>query len=184
MEQTKKETSEDAEDKRRSFMVKLTGGLVAVLALFPFAAGLPVLLSPLRRNEVKSSWIPVISLRKLPEDGLPWRVPVIAARKDAWTTYPKSKVGYVYCRKSGEVEVKALSANCPHIGCMVDFDKKKGSFLCPCHKARFSKEGRRLDEKNPSPRDMDPLPTKVEDGMVLVRYQKFRPGRTEREPVG
>ena len=39
------------------------------------------------------------------------------------------------------------------------------------------------EEPNPSPRDMDPMPWRVEDGQLMVRYRRFRTGVAERAPV-
>jgi Rieske Fe-S protein len=36
----------------------------------------------------------------------------------------------------------AVSRRCTHLGCMLNYDERKGMFICPCHQSRFSREGR------------------------------------------
>lgn len=35
----------------------------------------------------------------------------------------------------------AISGRCPHMGCMVSFQKFEAKFTCPCHGSVFNKEG-------------------------------------------
>ena len=46
------------------------------------------------------------------------------------------------------------------------------TFVCPGHKSAFDAKGNVL--AGPSPRPMDTLEHKVENGMLMVRYQKFK----------
>jgi glycine/D-amino acid oxidase-like deaminating enzyme/nitrite reductase/ring-hydroxylating ferredoxin subunit len=43
--------------------------------------------------------------------------------------------------KNGNGELKVFSAVCPHMGCVLHWNKEEKSFDCPCHGSRFSKEG-------------------------------------------
>ena len=74
-------------------------------------------------------------------------------------------------------EVKAFSAVCPHLGCSVNATAN-GAYACPCHTSAFDKDGRK--QSGPSPRDLDALATKVEDGVVAVDFKKFRIGVGEK----
>jgi len=51
--------------------------------LVPMAAGLMVLIDPLRRKSGASGAIKITTLEALPDDGVPRRFPVIAAKTDA-----------------------------------------------------------------------------------------------------
>jgi Rieske Fe-S protein len=46
----------------------------------------------------------------------------------------------VYRRPSGELV--QLSATCPHLGCIVEWNASEKSWDCPCHGSRFTAEGR------------------------------------------
>ncbi|MGB6649946.1 MAG: ubiquinol-cytochrome c reductase iron-sulfur subunit [Bacteroidota bacterium] len=61
--------------------------------------------------------------------------------------------------------VSALSAICPHLGCVVR--KGEGGFRCPCHGSRFDEEGRVLS--GPAARSLDWLRVRrAPDGQLVV----------------
>lgn len=125
-------------------------------------------------------WIQTVRLDSLPE-GEPRRVALVADHRDAWTMEKQVQLGAAWLLRKGD-EVTAWSVTCPHLGCAVDRRASAPGFNCPCHDSSFDAEGRRLD--GPSPRDLDTLGTKVEEGFVLVDFQRFRQGTPEKAPVG
>ena len=74
-----------------------------------------------------------------------------------------------------------FNATCPHLGCFVNA-KSDASYYCPCHKSEFQADGERGKECV-SPRGLDPLEVKVEDGDLYVLYKNFIPSKKERIPV-
>lgn len=71
----------------------------------------------------------------------------------------------VLVRKKGGGLV-ALSAVCTHLGCIVQWQKEKQDFLCPCHGGHFSPEGAVLS--GPPPKPLAPIPFRVADGRITV----------------
>jgi Rieske Fe-S protein len=71
---------------------------------------------------------------------------------------------------------------CPHLGCAIDRSATGPGFNCPCHDSTFDAQGRCLT--GPSPRGLDSLDTRIEDGFVMVDYRRFRQGTPEKVPVG
>ena len=57
-----------------------------------------------------------------------------------------------------------------------------GDFACPCHASAFDPAGKRLS--GPSPRDMDALETKIEDGVILVDFKTYRTGTANKVETG
>jgi len=133
------------------------------------------------RTNTEGKWIRVAPLADL-EDGEPKRAPVISEVTDAWTRYPKDRLGAVWLIKDRD-EVHALSATCPHLGCNIA--KVENGFLCPCHTSAFDSAGNRVS--GPTPRGMDPIETRVSgngpERSVEVRFVKFRQGVPGREVV-
>ena len=41
-------------------------------------------------------------------------------------------------------EPLAVSRTCTHLGCTLNYHELEGALICPCHKSRFSKDGKRL----------------------------------------
>ncbi len=171
--------------QRRGFLKQLCATAAgAVLGLVPFAAGLTVFFDPLRRHSAAGRAVRVASLDALPADGVPRRFPVIEARVDAWNKIPAVPVGAVYLRRRAGSQVEALSAICPHAGCMVNFIPALGRFQCPCHNSIFTPEGRIADPASPAPRGLDALEVSLRAGNeIYVNYQRFAAGVAERIPV-
>ena len=131
--------------------------------------------SAFRRGTAVAKWSDLGPLARLPEGGWVGRTASLE-RRDRWRT-DTTEVA-VYLRRAGE-RVDALTAVCTHTGCLV---RAAGSgFECPCHKSRFDEEGRCLG--GPAPRPLDRLETRLENGNVKVRYERFRPGVSGKEPT-
>jgi cytochrome b6-f complex iron-sulfur subunit/menaquinol-cytochrome c reductase iron-sulfur subunit len=126
------------------------------------------------------SWIKTVPVDSLAE-GEPKRVALVADHRDAWTLEKHVELGAAWLVKRG-ASVLAWSCVCPHLGCAVGRAASGPGFYCPCHDSSFGADGERLT--GPSPRALDALATRVEDGFVLVDFQRFRQGIPEKEPVG
>ncbi len=113
-------------------------------------------------------------------DGEPLRARVVADRTDAWTTERDVELGSVYVLRTGQ-EVTAFSAACPHLGCTVSANSETKGFTCKCHDSNFASDGSSLD--GPSPRGLDPLEVRIEQGAILVHFRRFRSGMKDRIPV-
>lgn len=175
---------------RRGFLTKaaavLFGGIAGLLpvvsgALF-FLNPLRLSLDPTRKPEESSGtdFIKVTDLSSLPADGQPVMFPVIADKVDAWNRFPKQAIGGVYLRKTSEGNVEALNVTCPHLGCAVAYRASDKSYFCPCHQSSFDIDG---NPKNSTPpRGLDALETEVKDGAVLVKFQNFETGHSEKIP--
>jgi cytochrome b6-f complex iron-sulfur subunit/menaquinol-cytochrome c reductase iron-sulfur subunit len=124
-------------------------------------------------------WVKTVRLDAL-TDGEPKKVSIVDDERDAWTIQRGVDLGSVWLVRRG-ADVVALSAVCPHLGCTVG-SLPDGSFVCPCHDSTFTATGDAVS--GPSPRGMDPLATKIEDGVVLVDFKRFRTGTRDRETVG
>lgn len=107
---------------------------------------------------------------------------VLGQEVDAWSVTPARRVGAVWLLRGGEgpETLRALSAVCPHLGCLIE--RKEPGFTCPCHASDFSPDGRALN--GPCPRAMDPIDVRVRDGAVEVRWVRYRLGTAERAAEG
>ncbi len=193
------ETSPNVNDAkgRRSFLIRVGAGILGgMLALFPFAAGLGVLLHPLRRRPVPSGddaldtsgFVRICPLDSLPADGVPREFVVTADVADAWTRTAGQRIGSVFALRTeaeDKPQVRAFTATCPHLGCAVEFDAADDRFECPCHESAFGKDGEKLF--GPSLRGLDPIDVKLvdENGTqeIWVDFRRFRAGIAERIPV-
>lgn len=60
----------------------------------------------------------------------------------------------------------ALSAVCTHLGCIVQWEKDKQDFLCPCHGGHYNADGAVIS--GPPPKPLVNLPLIVENGNIIV----------------
>jgi cytochrome b6-f complex iron-sulfur subunit len=71
----------------------------------------------------------------------------------------------VLVRKQGGGLV-ALSAVCTHLGCIVQWEKDKQAFLCPCHGGHYTVDGTVIS--GPPPRPLPRLPVSTENGSIII----------------
>ncbi len=188
------DTSQDG-PIRRNFLVEFMAIVVgAITGLFGLMAGLLVFIDPLvRKNKVplahrdesssNDGFVPVATLAAIPQDGSPVRFPVIMDVVDAWTFSPDQPVGAVWIRRIKGDELLCFHATCPHAGCSVAL--REGVFHCPCHNSAFDMEGNKVDvagKKNPSPREMDQLEFRIEDGNIKVKFEDYYTGIHDKKP--
>ncbi|CAH2031048.1 QcrA and Rieske domain-containing protein [Trichlorobacter ammonificans] len=60
----------------------------------------------------------------------------------------------------------ALSAVCTHLGCIVQWEKDKQGFVCPCHAGYYTANGDVIS--GPPPRPLKKLPVRIADGVITV----------------
>jgi Rieske Fe-S protein len=173
------------EPTRRGFLHKMAAVVVGTIAvMIPGAAGLAVLLDPLRRRGSKAEFTRITSLDALPADGTARKFQVIAARTDAWTGQSASPIGAVYLQRKPDQSVVAFNVRCPHAGCFVDAMPGGEGFYCPCHNSHFAADGA-VQPGSPSPRGLDELdvdPIALRDGVVQVRFENFIAGIPHKTP--
>jgi quinol---cytochrome c reductase iron-sulfur subunit, bacillus type len=156
---------------RRSFLGVLLGlGSVVMGA----ALSVPVIrfaFHPLFATTTKTAWSDVGTVDEFTGIAAPVKKLITVEQRDGWRKIVSEKAIYILPAKDGAAP-RVLSPICPHLGCSIPWNEAKQEFLCPCHGAVFTENGVRVS--GPSPRSMDDLESKVEEGTLKVRYQYFR----------
>lgn len=62
--------------------------------------------------------------------------------------------------------VIALSGVCSHLGCLVNFNRLKGVFICPCHGGTYDISGKVIS--GPPNRPLKQMPLEIRDGKVFI----------------
>jgi Rieske Fe-S protein len=114
------------------------------------------------------------------KEGEPVKVDLISDTMDAWNRIKNVKIGSAWLFKK-DGKLLAYTTVCPHLGCAVDYDASVTKFKCPCHRSAFGLNG--AIEDGPSPRPLDELEVKEEDGVVSVRYLRFKVGHPDKVVV-
>ena len=164
---------------RRSFLGVLLGFGTVVMGA---ALSVPLIrfaLHPLLAKTTGIGWSDVGSLDDFKSITGPVKKLITVEQIDGWRKIVSEKAIYVLPIKDSQVRV--LTPICPHLGCSIPWVEAKQEFICPCHTAVFSMDGSRVS--GPSPRSMDDLECKVENGVLKVRYQIFRQLIQSKEPL-
>lgn len=174
--------SASSEDSRRDFLKTAgLGGLGLGLGAVVAAPAVLYVGYPLGHSTVSGAdrFVKVGKLDAF-KPGQPTKVDVFADKRDAWNRIVMVKVGSAWIVREGE-KLKAFSTVCPHLGCAVDYEGDTAKFKCPCHKSVFALDGK--VEGGPAPRPMDELEVEEKDGVVALRYRRFRQGIAEKETI-
>lgn len=172
-------------DRRTALKVISTGAVAATAAVVATPGlglmGSPAVVDPRPERPGAASsdgwfrWGPLTSLH----EGEPVQAVIRGDEVDAWSVAPDRRLGAVWLVRTGDA-VRAMSAECPHVGCQVESTGR--AFRCPCHVSDFDLQGRCLT--GPSPRGLDPIDVQVREGVVWVRFVRYRLGTATREVIG
>ncbi len=167
---------------RRTALKILVGTGSALVAALLTVPGVGYVLDPLLRRRSREDEFKEIGEASILRDDRPVSVTVIGEKRDAWTRAPNQRLGSVWLQKKGDGSVLALSAECPHLGCRVSYQEEENRFFCPCHDAAFDLEGNVTE--GPAKRGMDPLEARVREGLVELKFKRFRTNIEEQVEVG
>ena len=163
---------------RRGFLKCLVGVLSVPLAAFLGWPMLSSIIGPLYRLD-KARFVKVGSIDALPL-GIPVSVNFAMPTTDA---YIRSNVTHaVWVIKHSAARATVFSPVCPHLGCHYDWYVDARKFICPCHGSVFSADGKVV--AGPSPRPLDTLPSKIENGDLYVMWELFEVGVAEKLMIG
>lgn len=153
---------------------KFFGWVIAAVAGFiGLSLGVPLagyVIAPALKRRA-TSWAEVGPTKSL-HTGEPEELEYASTVKDGWRTVTAKKGIWAVKQSAGDIVV--FSPICPHLGCGFRWDAGDHTFKCPCHGSVFDVTGKVL--AGPAPRSLDVLPSKVEQGNLLVLYKEFKSG--------
>ena len=155
---------------RRTFFRWVIAG---VAGLISGALAIPLLgyvVSPALKRRAQP-WVDVGSVDDVPP-GEPKQLDHVTTIQDGYLKSQSEKAVWAVKRPDGQVKV--FAPMCTHLGCGYRWDGEEKKFKCPCHGSVFDIEGQVV--AGPAPRPLDLLPSKVENGRLLVVFKEFRPG--------
>lgn len=142
----------DKELNRRDF-IKVTTGIVG--GLIGVTVGLPAivtLLDPAFKGGAKEGWVPVGKLADM-QVGTPYAFSFTRVQVNGWERTSTSHGGFVVRKSEDPNDILVLNSRCTHLACTVNWKEEAQAYVCPCHDAKFSKDGAVLG--GPPPRPLD-----------------------------
>jgi menaquinol-cytochrome c reductase iron-sulfur subunit len=150
---------------RREFTLAVTTVVGGAMGL---AVGLPAigyLIGPALKTSESEGWIPLGKVDQVPV-GTPTLFNFSRTKVNGWERTVSTYGVFVLITEDNQVS--ALSNICTHLACRVNWQEENQEFVCPCHSAKFDKDGNVLD--GPPPRPMDTYPVKVDENGTLLVY--------------
>ncbi|HET9984494.1 MAG TPA: Rieske 2Fe-2S domain-containing protein [Longimicrobiales bacterium] len=164
---------------RRSFLKMASASAATVVGAVVGAPAVTAFLSPLLRQAAPEAWVQV-GEAALFDTEVPLKIDFVQTVADAWLTTRAMRTVWLYTEDAEHFT--AFNGRCTHLGCGFGYDAAAKLYRCPCHNGLFRvTDGAVVD--GPPPRGLDPLPVKVENGVVSVAYRDFRLGIPDRIPV-
>jgi menaquinol-cytochrome c reductase iron-sulfur subunit len=158
------------EISRRDF-IKVTTGIIG--GLIGAAIGLPsisYLIDPALREGGKDAWISIGKFEDM-QIGTPYPFSFTRVQVNGWERTSSSFGGYAIRKSDDSKDLLILNSRCTHLACTVNWNEEADAFLCPCHDAKFSKEGRVLDGPPPRPLDVYDEFRLSEDGHIEIFFK-------------
>ena len=160
----------DRELNRRDF-IKVTTGIVG--GLIGAVLGLPAigyLLDPALKSGGKEAWIPIGKIADM-QVGRPYQFSFTRVQVNGWERTSTSHGGFVLRRSEAPTDIIVLNSRCTHLGCTVNWKDETQAFVCPCHDAKFSREGIVLGGPPPRPLDRYADYRVTDDGSLEIFYK-------------
>lgn len=155
---------------RRTFFRWVTGGLVGLIGMGLAIPLIGYVVSPALKRRARP-WVDVGGVDDLPS-GVPKQLDYVTTIQDGYLESRSHKAIWAVKRPDGEIKV--FSPMCTHLGCGYRWESEEKAFKCPCHGSVFDIEGQVVT--GPAPRPLDLLPSKIENGRLLVVFKEFRSG--------
>ncbi len=149
---------------RRDFVQVVTAFLGTIMGAVIGLPAIGYLLSPALKGQKSDAWIPLGPLDNYPPD-VPTPFSFTRSQVNGWEKTVNSYGGFIV--RNGD-EVLALSNICTHLSCRVVWKTEQALYICPCHDAAFFKDG--TVASGPPPHPLEAYETKVEEGVLYVRF--------------
>jgi menaquinol-cytochrome c reductase iron-sulfur subunit len=155
---------------RRDFFKLVTATIGGVIGL---ALGIPAigyLIEPALRSSGKGGWMPVGKLADIPV-GTPFPFSFTSVQVNGWERTSTTHGGYVLRKSESPDDLLILNSRCTHLGCTVNWKEDAQAYLCPCHDAKFGKQGEVLGGPPPRPLDQYTDFRVTEDGTLEILFK-------------
>ncbi|WJH34185.1 ubiquinol-cytochrome c reductase iron-sulfur subunit [Paenibacillus aurantius] len=147
------------EMSRRQFLSYTLGGTGGFLAAGLMVPMVRFAVDPVLQPKKNADWVKVVEESKVTD--VPQSFKFSVHQVDGWYESDPELEAWISKDKAGNIF--ALNPTCKHLGCTVNWEKTE--YHCPCHGARYTKEGKNLVV---APLPLDEYSVKIDKGFVYV----------------
>jgi len=158
---------------RRRFFQWATRAAAGLIGLGLAVPLIGYVISPALKRRAQS-WVDVAAENELAV-GEPKQLEYVATVQEGYLQTKLQKA--IWAVKQADGQLTVFSPMCTHLGCGYHWDAAERKFKCPCHGSVYDVTGQVL--AGPAPRHLDALPSKIEQGRLLVVYKEFKSGVRE-----
>jgi Rieske Fe-S protein len=98
-------------------------------------------------------------------------MPEVGVKKVSLYLTPGGKAdARVFIKRDPDGKLTAFSAVCTHLGCVVNYDRLKDRFICPCHGGVYDGNGKNV--AGPPPTPLKKLPMRIVGDYIQVGIAK------------
>lgn len=151
--------------ERRGFIKVILASLGAIMGGIIGIPAIGYLVSPASKVTSKEAWIPLGPLENYPL-GRPTLFTFTRSVVNGWEKSSSSYGAFVV--RSSPEDVRVYSNICTHLCCRVNWDENQTQYVCPCHDAHFTIDGKVAS--GPPPRPLDQYEVKVENGNLSIHF--------------
>ena len=139
---------------RRNFLNKILAAWSGLVSLPAFYVVAKFVYPPLRNEKVVES----ATAAKIDQ------IPINSAKIVKFNKKP------VIVVHTPQDQFKAFSANCTHLGCIVEYRAQEGVFYCNCHGSIFDLSGKNI--RGPAPTSLEAIKVSIKDFDVILSMTK------------
>ncbi len=150
---------------RRDFIKAVTGVVGAIIGAGFGLPAISYLLAPALREDKAGAPVAIGKLENIPVGKFhPFSFTI--TKVNGWERTASNYGGYILRKSEDPDDILILSSRCTHLSCTVNWKEEAQTFICPCHDAKFDKDGKVLD--GPPPEPLGRFDYSITDGILTI----------------
>jgi menaquinol-cytochrome c reductase iron-sulfur subunit len=147
---------------RRQFLSYTLGGAGAFMAAGMTLPMIRFAVDPILKKKSGSTYIKVVEASKITSEPQEFKFQI--HQVDGWYISDPELTAWI--AKDDQGKIFALSPVCKHLGCTINWNTEKNNeYVCPCHGAHYTKEGKNLVV---APKPLDEYDVRIEKDWIYL----------------
>ena len=156
---------------RRDFIKVTTGAIGGAIAAGIGIPSVGYLLAPAFREDKAGQPVVVANLANIPV-GVPYPFSFTITKVNGWERTASVFGGFIIRKSDSPRDLLVLSSRCTHLSCRVNWNEEAQGFVCPCHDAMFTLEGKVSYGPPPEPLGHFDYEVDSEDNVIIIPLEK------------